>query len=133
MTHQLECLKRAEDGELREMIGKSLCSQRWAEDAGVIFYYSMAAYRAEWRYGVYAHRVALIDSGHITQNLYLAATALGLGACAVAAVDTQYCNQLFGLDGEEEFIVYAAPVGTVRPEDTAQEAAFYQFVEDEDL
>ncbi len=35
-----------------------------------------------------------------------------------------------GLDGEEEFIVYAAPVGTVRPEDTAQEMAFYQFVED---
>ena len=41
--------------------------------------------------------------------------------------------RVFGLDGEEEFIVYAAPVGTVRPEDTAQEAAFYQFVKDEDL
>ena len=41
---------------------------------------------------------------------------------------------LFGLDGEEEFVVYAAPVGTVRPEDTAQEAAFYQFVQkDENL
>lgn len=128
MTHQLECLKRAEDGELREMIGKSLCSQRWAEDAGVIFYYSMAAYRAEWRYGVYAHRVALIDSGHITQNLYLAATALGLGACAVAAVDTQYCNQLFGLDGEEEFIFYSGVAGSIREEDRQKELDFYAFL-----
>ena len=40
---------------------------------------------------------------------------------------------LFGLDGEEEFLVYAAPVGTVREEDLAEEQAFYRFVEEQGL
>ena len=52
---------------------------------------------------------------------------------ACAPFRHELCCEPSGLDGEEEFIVYAAPVGTVRPEDTAQEAAFYQFIEDEDL
>ena len=67
------------------------------------------------------------------ENLYLACASQGLGTCGLRAFRHELCCELFGLDGEEEFIVYAAPVGTVRPEDTAQEAAFYQFVEDENL
>ena len=43
------------------------------------------------------------------------------------------CNRIFQLDGEEEFVIYTAPVGTVRDSDRAQEHAFYQFVEDEGL
>ena len=43
------------------------------------------------------------------------------------------CCDLFGLDGEEEYIIYTAPVGTIRDEDLTEENAFYQFVEDEGL
>jgi hypothetical protein len=43
------------------------------------------------------------------------------------------CNALFELDGVEEYIVYSAPVGTVRECDTAEEAVFYSFVEEEGL
>jgi SagB-type dehydrogenase family enzyme len=93
----------------------------------------MVPYRAEWRYGIYAHRVALIDAGHMGQNLYLACTGLNLGTCAIGAFEDPVCNRLFELDGEEEYIVYTAPVGTVRESDTAEEAAFYAFVEQEGL
>ena len=99
----------------------------------MVFYWAMTAYRAEWRYGIYAHRVALIDAGHVGQNLYLACTGLGLGTCGVAAFSHEATCRLFGLDGEEEYVVYTAPVGTVREEDRAAEKAFYQFVEDEGL
>ena len=91
------------------------------------------AYRAEWRYGIYAHRPALIDAGHVGQNLYLGCTGLGLGTCGIAAFSHELCNQVFGLDGEEEFVVYTAPVGTIRESDKAREQAFYQFVTDEGL
>jgi SagB-type dehydrogenase family enzyme len=90
-------------------------------------------YRCEWRYGIWAHRVAVIDAGHVSQNLYLACVALGLGTCAIAAFDMAVCDALFGLDGEEEFTVYASPVGTISPADQKSEKAFYQFVEDEGL
>ncbi len=131
MTHQLEFLNPVQD--LPAVISSSLEGQSWASKAGVIFYLSFVPYRCEWRYGIWAHRVALIDAGHVGQNLYLACAALGLGTCAIAAFDMQVCDSLFGLDGEEEFTVYASPVGTISSADQRREKAFYQFVEDEGL
>ena len=131
MEHALEFLHPVE--ELDTAISDSLCGQSWAAKANVVFYWSMVPYRAEWRYGIYAHRVALIDAGHIGQNLYLACTGLNLGTCAIGAFSDPVCSALFELDGVEEYIVYTAPVGTVRECDTAQEAAFYAFVEEDGL
>jgi hypothetical protein len=48
----------------------------------------------EWRYGLAAHRVILIDVGHVCQNLYLASEALGAGTCAVAAYDQDLMDRL---------------------------------------
>ena len=131
LSHQLECL--GTPAGLEAMIGRSLQGQRWAEKASVVFYYSCVFYRAEWRYGIWAHPTVLIDSGHVTENLYLAATSIGLGGCAVAAVDGPEANRAFGLDGVEETVFYAMPVGTVRPEDREAEDAFYAFVKHEGL
>lgn len=131
MEHALEYLGEVEN--LPQTMGEALSGQIWAGKANVVFCWSMVAYRAEWRYGVFAHRVALIDAGHLGQNLYLACTGLGLGTCGVAAFEHDLLCRVFHLDGEEEYPVYTAPVGTVRESDTAAENAFYQFVEDEGL
>lgn len=131
MEHALEFLHPVEG--IDTVISESLCEQSWAAKANVVFYWSMVAYRAEWRYGIYAHRPAMIDVGHVGQNLYLACTGLGLGCCAIAAFEHEKCCDLFGLDGEEEYIVYTIPVGTIRDCDKEAEQAFYQFVKDDDL
>ncbi len=131
MKHAIEFLGCPES--LDEKIIQSMSGQKWCGRANVIFYWSMVAYRAEWRYGIYAQRVALIDAGHIGQNLYLAAEAQGLGCCGVAAVHDEECSALFSLDGKEEFAVYAAPIGTVNPENKAEEQAFYRFVKEQNL
>lgn len=132
MEHAIEFLHPVD--AIEDVVSNTLCGQSWAAKANVIFYWSMVAYRAEWRYGIYAHRPALIDVGHVGQNLYLACTGLGLGTCAIAAFSHDLCSKIFGLDGTEEFVVYTMPVGTVRSdENRAAEQAFYQFVTDEDL
>lgn len=111
MTHELEYLGPIEN--IGETIDKSVAGQTWAVKSSVVFYWSIIPYRCEWRYSFDAHRAALMDAGHIGQNMYLASTALGLGTCTLASFDRKYCDELFGLDGEEEFTVYAAPVGTL--------------------
>lgn len=131
MEHCLEFLHPVED--LEATISDTLDDQTWAAKANVVFYWAMVAYRAEWRYGVFAHRVALIDAGHVGQNLYLACTGLGLGTCGIGAFRHERCCQVFGLDGEGEYVVYTAPVGTIRDSDRAEEAAFYRFVEEQGL
>ena len=54
-----------------------------------------------------------LDAGHVCQNLYLACEAIGAGTCAVGAYDQARADALLGLDGEEEFVIYLAPVGKV--------------------
>ncbi len=113
LTHEIEKLSCAYDGFERD-IAQSLMWQDWASSASVVLYFSFVPYRAEWRYGMRAHRVAMIDLGHIGQNVYLACEALGRGTCGIGAFDEGKANELFSLDGEEEFIAYAQPVGVIR-------------------
>ncbi|MCL2377899.1 MAG: SagB/ThcOx family dehydrogenase [Defluviitaleaceae bacterium] len=88
-----------------------LAGQAWAAKAPVILFYSCIPYRAEWRYDSAAHRVVLIDLGHLGQNVMLSAVALGLGSCCMAAFDQQLCDQVLGFDGLNEYTVYAVSVG----------------------
>lgn len=131
MGHKIEFLKKADD--LKGFISSSLQGQVWAAKANVVFYFSIDFYRVEWRYGIYAHRVALIDAGHITENLYLAATSIGMGGCAIGAVNGRLCDEVFGLDGVDETIMYAMPVGTISPQDKEKEQDFYRFVKEQGL
>ena len=134
MTHQLELLSAQEDPQaLLDFAEESLCGQRWAAKANVVFYWSFVPYRSEWRYGIYAHRMVLADLGHVGENLYLACTALGLGTCGIGAYDQALCDKTFRLDGEEEYMVYTQTVGTVKAEDESKEKAFYSFVEEQGL
>lgn len=85
--------------------------QRFVAAAAATFFWTTIPARMEWRYDLAAHKVIAIDAGHVCQNLYLACTALGAGACAIAAYDQAACDRLLGVDGDEEFTVYIAPVG----------------------
>jgi SagB-type dehydrogenase family enzyme len=64
-----------------------------------------------WRYGERGYRYLFLDAGHVCQNLYLAAEAVGAGACAIGAFDDDALNAELGIDGESLFAVYAASLG----------------------
>lgn len=83
----------------------------FAKKAAVTFAWSTTPYRSEWKYDVTAHKKILIDVGHVCQNLYLAGESVDLGVCAIGIYDQEAVDNLFQLDGEEEFIIYLASVG----------------------
>jgi SagB-type dehydrogenase family enzyme len=99
---------RSEGGLLAACAG-----QTFIVDSAVVFVWSCLPYRSEWRYHIGASKLILIDAGHLCQNLYLACEAIGCGTCAVADYDQALFDRLLGLDGEDEFVVYLAPVGKV--------------------
>jgi SagB-type dehydrogenase family enzyme len=102
------------DGDYTARITDMLAGQRWAAKAPAIVMVTCDPYRAEWRYGTAAHRVMLIDLGHLGQNLMLSATAMGLGSCCMAAFEQKLCDDLLGIDGVEEYTVYAVSFGKAR-------------------
>lgn len=108
----VEFIKDIEDHD--SCVSDMLVGQKFATSASVVIFLSCVAYRAEWRYSHMAHRVALIDLGHIGQNWMLSATAMGLGSCCFAAYDQKVCDDVIGLDGFEEYMVYACSVGKTK-------------------
>lgn len=85
----------------------------WFKRAPVIFLWSCIPYRGEWRYNCEAHRLMLLDIGHVCQNLYLACEGIGCGTCAIGAYVQKAFDELLGIDGENEYLVYISAVGKV--------------------
>lgn len=99
------------EADLHEEVMTATFGQRFVANAPVTFFWSCIPYRGEWRYTVAAHKVMLLDAGHLCQNLYLAAEAIGAGTCAIGAYDQDAADKFLRLDGKDEFVVYLAPVG----------------------
>ncbi len=94
-------------------LSQAALGQGFVGDCGATFIWSALPYRSEWRYTVEAAKLVLLDAGHVCQNLYLACEALGLGTCAIGAYDQKRFDKICRLDGVDEMVVYAAPVGRV--------------------
>jgi SagB-type dehydrogenase family enzyme len=111
LEHQL--LYLFDEEQTPKKLTEATLGQTFVGHSAVVFIWTTVAYRMEWRYGLAAHKVIALDAGHVCQNLYLACGAVGAGTCAVAAYHQQLMDQLVRVDGEEEFVVYLAPVGKV--------------------
>ena len=111
-THQLLLVREYGD-DMEEVVGHTALKQLFVGNCAVTFFWSAVMYRSEWRYPTHAQKVVLIDVGHVCQNLYLACEAIGCGTCGIGAYDQELADKLCEIDGEEEFVVYLAPVGRV--------------------
>jgi len=98
------------DGDDSAALDEALNGQ--FRDSACVIMWAAVPYRSEWRYGKAADKLVALDAGHSCQNLYLACEALGLGTCAIGAYDQKKLDAYLGLDGEDMFALYAAPVGT---------------------
>lgn len=67
--------------------------------------------RSRLKYGERAYRFILIETGHVAQNVLLAAEQLGLSACAVGGFVDDEIDVLLGIDGFDEISLYAVALG----------------------
>ena len=63
LTHKL--LLILEDSNLSAQISDIACGQTFVGDGAVTFIWSCTPYRGEWRYIDAAHKVMLLDAGHV--------------------------------------------------------------------
>jgi len=122
LEHELEFIRPVENqvDKLSEAFG----GQTFFANAAVCFVWTVIPYRSEWRYGKLAQKYALVDAGHICQNLYLASEAIGCGSCAIGAYSQELVDGLLELDSSpsfennSEFVIYAASVGKLEQLDS---------------
>jgi SagB-type dehydrogenase family enzyme len=113
LNHALLQMKRKDVIDAR-VLAQGCRNQRYFDRAAVAFIWTAIPYRTIWRYAGLSPKIIAQDSGHMCQNLYLAATAIGAGTCAIGAYYQNFMDELLGVDGKDEFVVYIAPVGKIR-------------------
>ena len=104
-------LERKGQGDFSRQIAQAALNQDMAREAAVVFVWVAVIRRSLQKYRQRAYRYIYLDCGHIGQNLYLAATAMGMGCCGIAAFFDDEVNNLLGVDGREETAIYLATVG----------------------
>jgi SagB-type dehydrogenase family enzyme len=108
--HALEQLRA---GDFRQRVVDQALAQTFLGECGVVVFLSQILQRMRPKYQDRSYRYGLLEVGHVGENLYLAATAMGLGACGVGAFMDDDINDMLGLDGSEEAAVYLVAVGHV--------------------
>jgi len=109
LEHTLEELRL---GGLGRQVAAAALDQAMCAAAAATFVWTGVFPRSKWKYGQRAYRYVYLDAGHVAENLALAAVALGLGSCQVAALYDDEANALLGVDGTNESVIYMSAVGT---------------------
>lgn len=98
-------------GDLREQVVQQGLMQEFLGQSGVVIFLTIMLQRMRFKYQDRSYRYGLIEAGHLGQNIYLAATSMGLGACAIGAFMDDQINAMLGVDGIEEAALYMLTVG----------------------
>jgi len=110
LQHALELIK---PGNWGLQAARAALDQDMVRQAPLTFIWTAIFARSKWKYQQRAYRYVYLDAGHIAGNLALAAVALGLGSCQIAALYDEEVNQLIEVDGQEESTLYMSVVGKI--------------------
>lgn len=106
--HELEALRAA---PVAADLGQALVQPELADQAGLFVAVTAVFWRTRFKYGLRGYRFALLEAGHVVQNILLAATALGLGAVAIGGYYDRRLDELLRCDGVHESAVYGVLLG----------------------
>jgi SagB-type dehydrogenase family enzyme len=98
-------------GDVRQRVVEQSLHQEFLGQCNAVVFLTMIMQRMRFKYQDRSYRYGLLEAGHIGENLYLAATSLGLGACGVGAFMDDDINRMLGVDGVEEAVVYMLALG----------------------
>jgi putative peptide maturation dehydrogenase len=98
--HALEPIREMSTDEIAAFALRALGGQPYFADAHAMIAMTSRFGRNFWKYRNHAkaYRATILDIGHLSQTLYLAATELGLGAFITAGINEVDIEQAFGLD-----------------------------------
>jgi SagB-type dehydrogenase family enzyme len=97
--HELRLVK---EGDRRRELGAAALGQDFVTDGAVVIALSAVYARTTELYGERGVRYVHMEAGHAAQNVWLEATAIGLGTVAVGAFDDGAVKQALSLARDEQ-------------------------------
>lgn len=103
-------LSSVAQGDMRSLVAKASLSQMWMATAPLTMVITAEYNRAAVKYGKRGIRYAMIEAGHIGQNIFLQVQALGLDAGIVGAFDDGKLIDVMNIPSAHEPLILM-PVG----------------------
>jgi len=97
-------------GDFRAELSTAALSQQWVAKAPVNIVVTAVYERTTRIYGSRGVRYVDMEAGHVGQNVYLIATAMGLGAVVIGAFHDEQVHQVLRLP-KDQVPLYVIPVG----------------------
>jgi SagB-type dehydrogenase family enzyme len=105
--HRLESLARVDHAD----VAQALVEPELVDTAAALIVLTAMFWRSRFKYGLRGYRFALIEAGHVMQNVVLAAAALGVAARPLGGYYDRLLDELVGADSLDEATVYALVLG----------------------
>lgn len=103
----------AKVGEFTALMAHTCLDQEWLEQASLHCFLATNLEILEEAWGARGYRYAMLTAGRLGQQIYLAATAFGLGCCGIGAFYDGEAAALLGLN-EASVMLYLLAVGPVK-------------------
>lgn len=107
------CLEIILKDDLEKWLMKASGGEASLKNASIIFIITGVLDRTRIKYRDRGYRYALIEAGHLGQNLCLLTTQLGLGCCPFGGFIDSIVNELLDISFQKEFALYLLAVGTI--------------------
>jgi SagB-type dehydrogenase family enzyme len=105
-----QALEPGRAGDLRQAVARASLYQNWMGEAPVMIVITGKYRRRQVKYGHRGTMYTHIESGHMGQNIFLQAEALGLGAGIVGAFENADITRVLGLPATHDPLLIM-PVG----------------------
>lgn len=102
-ANRIELLR---DGDASSELASAVVDSVLAREAALTIVVTAVFPRVRFKYGQRGYRFALLEAGHLAQNLILAATALELSALPYGGFYDRRVDAVVGADGIDECSVY---------------------------
>ena len=94
-----------------EKIKEVCCGQEHVSKTSIVILISGVLERTKLKYGERGYRYALLDIGHLGQNIYLSCASLELAIMTTCGFFDDEVNKLLRIDGVDETAMYVAFIG----------------------
>lgn len=105
------CLEKLLSQDLTNWLLSVTGNDRFLKSAAAIFIITAVLDRTRIKYKDRGYRYALIEAGHLAQNLLLEVTALGLGGYPIGGFIDEALDKFLDIDKRKEVTLYLVAVG----------------------
>jgi SagB-type dehydrogenase family enzyme len=116
MRNSLRFLRYGDDSR---RLSDALVQRNLALDTSLLIFITALFDRSAFKYGDRGYRFALLEAGHVAQNLALTATAMKLNCLTIGGYADRQIDDLLGIDGVSHSAIYMVGIGGDAPTDTA--------------